>query len=111
MPKFDLNTIIAKSIEWGPRVIGLVKAAKAKWGSSKSGAEKFEAVRDTIIDPDADDAIEVLEGVTNKDIVNDAALQALVNESIQVAYDVMKGQERLKAIAAQMKALKPQPQG
>lgn len=109
----DIKSIL---IGWGPTVLQLVTGAKKQWGASKSGAEKFEAVKNILLgggDVPAGGAIKVVEGVADKDLVNEANLkggieqsEALVNESIELGYQIMKKQERLEEIGRMLRDLK-----
>ena len=100
----DLSKFIGFGLEYGPRVIGLVKGVKGLFGGSKSGAEKKAFVRDAILETE-----DIVEGASGKELFNGAAAQALLDESIETAYQIMKLQERLDAIKAQLKLLKAAP--
>jgi len=102
---------VNKLMEWGVRVVALVQGAKATWGDGKSGESKFRAVKEALINPSGDDIIEVLEDVTNKDIINDPVAAALVDESIEIGYTIMKGRERLAVIADLLKNVRTKKTG
>mgnify|MGYP001563404281 CR=1 FL=1 len=102
MPKFDLSSLI----KFAPLVMTLVQGAKDKWGSAKTGPEKFKAVEDVLLGtPTSPGVIAVTEQIANKDLVHDANVthvlsdgRALVQEAIQLSYEIMKKKERVEEI-------------
>ena len=100
----DLGKFIGLGLQYGPRVIGLVKGVKGLFGGSKTGAEKKAFVREAIVEGE-----DIVEGIANKDLFNGVAAQTLLDEGIETAYQIMKLQERLEAIKAQLALLRPAP--
>jgi hypothetical protein len=108
--KFDLASLV----KFAPLVISLVQGAKDKWGAAKTGPEKFQAVEDVILGtPTMTGAIAVTEQFTGKDHINEQNVKtvvtggkALVQEGIQLAYEIMKKKERLEEIGRMLDDLR-----
>ena len=54
-------------------------------------------------------ALAMVEGITEKDLVNDAAFLSLADRLIELAVTLMKLQPEVEAVAAHIRALKPNP--
>jgi hypothetical protein len=97
----DVGKIVNFAIEYGPKITGIVKGIKALFGGRKSGQEKKKIAVAAALD-----AIGILEGVSAKDYVNQEKIESLVDRSVEVAYKIMKLEEELRAIAAEVKELR-----
>lgn len=98
----SMNTVVSDAIEFGPRIVSLVKSIKTLFGHGKTGAEKKD-----ILVSDIQEGVDLGEGISGKDFVDNTKLQALLSESIDVAHQITTLEDQLKSIAAQIKALKP----
>jgi hypothetical protein len=90
-----------KYIKYAPLVVQIVGAVQAIFGPGDGAAKKVAAVKALA------GAVAVTEGVSEKDLVNDAAFLALADELIELGVTLMKLQPRFESIAAQIRALKP----
>lgn len=92
---------------YAPKIIELVTSVKGLFGGGKSGTEKKELVKSSILNGE-----EIVEGLANKDLFNGEAAGALLDEAVEVGYQAMKDREayeaRIRAILEQVKTLKPQ---
>lgn len=105
MSKHDLIADITRNaIKFGPAVIHVVKGIKGLFGKGKSGAEKKANAKDILKEIEL-----VSEGLAGKDLFNGTAAEALLDEAVELGYQAMKIEERLDAIKAELKALRPQP--
>lgn len=110
---FDFGKLRNSLLRYGPTVIALVQGAKDTYGNAKTGPEKFRAVKEALVGSDSmPGAIAIAERIAGKDVVNEANLksvaddaEALVNESIELGYAIMKKRERLEEIARMLKEL------
>jgi hypothetical protein len=94
--KIDIGSLI----KLAPVVIGIVKNVEKAFGKGQ-GAEKKKAAQDA-----ASDAVSVIEGVAKKDVLNDANVQALLSEAIEIGVQIMKLEDRLREIDDKVKAAK-----
>lgn len=109
----DLGKIGSSLFKWGPTVIALVQGASDKFGSSKTGPEKFRAVKEALVGTDTTPGIVgVVERIGGKDVVNEAKLRTvaddadvLINESIELGYQILKKRQRLEEIGRMLKEL------
>ncbi len=102
----DFGKLFQKALQFGPRVVALVNGVRDQFGGTKSGTEKAKIVFDALTNPNGDDAVEIIEGVTGRDVINDDNLAALTREYIEAAYQVEKLNARRKEIERLMKSLK-----
>lgn len=90
-----------KYIKYAPLVIQIVGAVQALKGPGDGPAKKDAAMQALAA------ALAITEGISEKDLVNDAAFMALASEMIELGVTLMKLQPKVEAIAAQIRALKP----
>lgn len=99
MSKRDiLADVLANSIKYGPKVVGIVKSIRHLFGKGKTGAEKAALARQAIKDSEA-----VAEGVANRDLVNGEVIEELMAESVELGYQIMKAEDRLHQIGELLK--------
>lgn len=98
----DIAKIASTAIKFAPQILGIVKGVRALFGHSKSGPEKLAIAKDA-----AKSTVIVAEGIADKDLVNDDAIDALTTEAVELGYQVMKIEDRIEAIRDEIKRLKP----
>lgn len=92
--KFDLGMIV----QLATAVPSIVKKVQDAFGH-KSGAERKAAAMSA-----AADVVAVTNGITQKEVLDDAGVSALLSESIEIGVQIMKLEARLKQIDELVKA-------
>lgn len=100
--KQQLNIIDAiKYARFIPLVIQIVSAVQAAMGPGDGASKKAAAIKALAA------ALALVEGVTEKDLLDDAAFLALADQLIELAVRLMHLQPEVEAVAANIRALKP----
>lgn len=98
----QLNILDAvKYARFIPLVIQIVSAVQAVMGPGNGEEKKAAALKALAA------ALAIVEGVAEKDLLNDAEFLALADKLIALAVMLMKLQPEVEAIAARIRALKP----
>ena len=87
-----------------PIVIQIVSGIQALRGPGNGEQKKAEAIKLVAA------ALAMVEGIAEKDLVNDAAFLSLADRLIELAVTLMKLQPEVEAVAAHIRALKPKPE-
>jgi hypothetical protein len=90
-----------KYIKYAPLVVNIVGAVQAVFGPGDGATKKAAAIKALA------GALAVTEGLSEKDLVDDAAFLALADELIELGVTLMKLQPRVESVAAHIRALKP----
>ena len=96
-----LDTI--KYARFIPFVIQIVSAVQVLRGPGDGPAKKAAAMAIVA------SALALTEGISEKDLVNDAEFLALADELVELGVTLMKLQPRVEMVAARIRALKPTP--
>lgn len=101
----DLGKIVNVALAHRDELVGAVKAIRALFGKSKTGPEKLAILKDFVLTR-LPGISELLEGLTERDLINDPVLNRVVTEIAQTAYDLDALENRLRALFGDLKQLR-----
>lgn len=99
-PQVNILDVI-KYAKYAPLVIQIVGAVQAAFGPGDGATKKAAAIKALA------GALSITEGISEKDLVDDAAFLALADELIELGVTLMKLQPKVESVAAKIRALKP----
>ncbi len=102
MEKKDvLAKIVSVAINHGDAIGSLVRGVRALFGREKSGPEKLEIGAESLAA-----GMDLYEGLTGVDSINNPEALALYREAVQLGYDIDRDQRRLREIGKAIKHLR-----
>lgn len=99
-PKINILDAI-KYARFIPLIIQIVSGVQALMGPGDGEAKKIAALKLAAA------ALAAVEGIAEKDIVNDEAAMALLSRLIELGVQLMQLQPEIERVAADIRALKP----